>query len=288
MRYSILGFNQEKLLAYDISMNEILLLSYIYEVQASPKMEHTIKNDMTYTWLYHAKIQEDLPILNVSERQLNRYIKNLIDCGLIVSTKVSNDLLRGTKAYYGITDECEDLRYYSQDHMTNMTHENSRPHDKYDTSDSKLSFTNSKLNNTISKDIVKKPKKANLFDKCVSEINNFTDDAVLQDYLIQFLKMYLENSKENGIPVYTNTFKGKLNNLKKLSTDNYVQRKIVLQTLDNGWNGFYELKEEKTYKKKDVFGEQGKVKSDGYTEDDKAEDERINKEREKKGLRTKF
>ena len=27
-----------------------------------------------------------------------------------------------------------------------------------------------------------------------------------------------------------------------LSEDNYEQREIVLQTLDNGWNSFYELK----------------------------------------------
>ena len=30
--------------------------------------------------------------------------------------------------------------------------------------------------------------------------------------------------------------------LKKLSDDNYTQRNIVQQTLDNGWNNFYELK----------------------------------------------
>ena len=157
--------------------------------------------------------------------------------------------------------------------------------------------TTKQNNKTISKDIVEnfefgtdtvKPKKQSLWDKCVSLINDFTDDTILREYLIQFLKRCLENSKESGIPIYQNTFKGKLNKLKQLSTDNYIQRKIALQTLDNGWSGFYELKEDKKYKKKDTFGEQNTVNSSGYTEEDEKEEERINKEREKKGMRTKF
>jgi hypothetical protein len=63
--------------------------------------------------------------------------------------------------------------------------------------------------------------------------------------LAEALKQFLENSRESGTPFYTNHFKGKLNTLKKLSDDNYVQRKIVKQTLDNGWNGFYALKMDK-------------------------------------------
>lgn len=93
-----------------------------------------------------------------------------------------------------------------------------------------------------------KTKKPNLYDKCVSLIRDFTDDNILQEYLTEFLKNCLENSKESGSPFYTNTFKGKLNKLKSLSEDNYEQRKIVLQTLDNGWNGFYELKDNKKTK----------------------------------------
>lgn len=93
-----------------------------------------------------------------------------------------------------------------------------------------------------------KKQKENLYTKCVNLINDFTDDEILKSYLIEFLKMLLENSRETGYQIYTNSFKGKLNKLKKLSEDNYTQRKIVLQTLDNGWNGFYPLKEDKKTK----------------------------------------
>ena len=98
-------------------------------------------------------------------------------------------------------------------------------------------FNNKLLNN------YEKPKKLNLWDKCVNEINDFTDDVILREYLTEFLKILLENSKESGRQLYTNTFKGKLNNLKKLTDDNYEQRKIVLRTLNNRWCGFYAIED---------------------------------------------
>ena len=261
MRYSILSFNQEKLLQYKLSMNEVLLLQYIYEVQASPKMHHEVKNNTTCTWLDHKKIHEDLPILDVSETQLKRYLKHLVDCNLIVRTQISNDLLRGTKSYYGITETCEQLRYdadqvskmtLENDQVSKMSCETTRPSIKNELSDSKL-LEDSKLNKSISKDIdtnfsfgtkksTVKSKKPSMYDKCVSVINDFTDDEILRNMLVESFKLFLANNKESDTPFYSNTFKGKLNKLKKLSDDNYTQRKIVQQTLDNGWNNFYELK----------------------------------------------
>ena len=91
----------------------------------------------------------------------------------------------------------------------------------------------------------KKDKKENLYINCINLINDFTDDEILKEYLVEFLKMLLENSREADYPIYTNSFKGKLRKLKELSNDIYIQRKIVLRTLDNGWNGFYPLKEDK-------------------------------------------
>lgn len=95
---------------------------------------------------------------------------------------------------------------------------------------------------------VKNKKKSNLYDKCVSLIRDFTDDVVLQDYLKEFLNICLENARESGKSFYANTFKGKLNTLSKLSEDNHEQREIVLQTLEKGWCGFYEITDNKRTK----------------------------------------
>ena len=126
--------------------------------------------------------------------------------------------------------------------------------------------TSNNINNnkSISKDIdtdfefgTKKSqsKKPTLYDKCVSLINEFTDDSILRDLLIASLKLFLENSRESGAHFYTNHFKGKLNDLKKLSEDNYEQRKIVQLTLDKGWNGFYSVKTDSVKKKTGNFAE---------------------------------
>lgn len=250
MRYSILGFNQEKLLQYDLSMNEVLLLNYIYEAQASPTMSHIIRDNQCYTWLSHDKIQEDLPVLNISKDRLKKLIKNIVDEGLIISYQELNGPTHGSKAYYGITEACEDLRYYNQDRGVE-----NNPSWGVENNPSYNKLSDNKNNKTLSKDNVSgnplfaTKKKPNLYEKCIALITDFTEDAVLQDYLTQFFKVCSENAREAGTPFYTNTFKGKLNKLKQLSDDNYTQRQIVLQTLDNGWNSFYELKQEKVSKK---------------------------------------
>lgn len=116
-------------------------------------------------------------------------------------------------------------------------------------------ITNNHNNKSISKDIdtdfefgyskKSKTKKPSLYDKCVSMINDFTTDTILAKKLVDALKLFLENSREANTPFYSNHFKGKLNALSKLSEDTITQRKIVQQTLDNGWNNFYELKTDK-------------------------------------------
>ncbi len=98
-----------------------------------------------------------------------------------------------------------------------------------------------------------KSKKPTLYEKCVSVIDNFTNDSTLRELLITALRQFLDNSKESSRPFYTNNFVGKLNHLKALTddhgyTDVSLAIKIVQQTLDKGWNDFYDLKQDKNKK----------------------------------------
>jgi len=243
MRYSVLGFNQEQIVESGLSMNDALLLSYIYEAQASTEMEHKLVDGYVYTWLYHDKILKDLPILDVKEDRLKQMLRKLSTLGLIKSTRETRNMLNGSKAFYGITEKCEAMRYdrgvknYTSGGVKNYT------------SDSQLQKDTNTTN--ISKDILDSSstksstvKKKNLYEGCVDEINSFTQDTKLRELLVDFLKICLENSRESGKPFYKNTFKGKLNLLKGLSDNTDMQIRIVQQTLDNGWAGFYEIKED--------------------------------------------
>lgn len=235
-----------KTLIKTIGLEEAIVLGELCSEYKYWKEENKLIDNMFYSSIQNIENNTGL-----SEYQQRKAIKSLENIGIISVT------LKGIPA----------TRYFeiNENKLFNILRTSSEKTKELDTeklSSNNNNKNNKKNNNTISKDIVEnfefginktqtvKPKKLSLYDKCVNLIKEFTDDTILQEYLIQFLKICLENSRDSGRTLYVNTFKGKLNSLKKLSDDNYVQRKIVMQTLDNGWAGFYELKEDK--KKRNV------------------------------------
>ena len=149
MKFSILGFNQQAVLdlSEDITTDDLLLLNYICEAVASPSMKHLVSNDIAYVWLQHKKILEDLPILNIGEDRLKRRLKKLSDLNLIASKQVFDEKLRGSRAFYCITELCESLRYSrtgvenntcSDDQVLKTTRDTARAGVKNNTSDNRL------------------------------------------------------------------------------------------------------------------------------------------------------
>ena len=114
------------------------------------------------------------------------------------------------------------------------------------------------VDNTV--DTTSKPKKKNLYEKCLDDIDNFTQDSTLRGVLVTYLKMRLEMKDS---PIYHNQWVGLLNNLKKLSNTVNGMVEIVQQSINRGYKGFFEVKQ---YGKKggqdpSVFSEYGQVKS---------------------------
>ena len=81
--------------------------------------------------------------------------------------------------------------------------------------------------------------KQNKYSKCVSMINDYTTDKKLREALINYLNLLLEIDPK----IYANQFKGKLNQLARLSNSEKEQIKIVNQAIQYGWKSFYPLKE---------------------------------------------
>lgn len=99
----------------------------------------------------------------------------------------------------------------------------------------------------------KKPKKskgANLYSKCVDEINKFTDLDSLRDILVEYLKFRLSVKDK---PLYgIAQWRSMLKNLDSVVSEcNKPYETIVEQSLVKGWLNFYPISQQK----KNVFSE---------------------------------
>ena len=105
---------------------------------------------------------------------------------------------------------------------------------------------------SVKKSKAKRPinRRPTLFDKCVVEIDKYTDLPDLRDALIQFLKIRLEvKDKPFGIESWRGLLK-KLDQAVSECGREYVD--VVQQSIDKGWLSFYPISKP-TNKKETVF-----------------------------------
>jgi hypothetical protein len=111
MKFELFGFSQARAIEYGLDIKDLLIIDYVWDMIASPTMQHILKNDVAYVWLMHDRILNDLPILGISKRSLIDYLNKLKDLGILDVVTIHNDNLRGSKSFYGLTEKCERLRY---------------------------------------------------------------------------------------------------------------------------------------------------------------------------------
>lgn len=133
-----------------------------------------------------------------------------------------------------------------------------------------------------------KPKKQNLFSKCVSLTDDFTKDTQIRIDLTDYLKVLLE-MKQDGYNLYTNVWKGLLRKLDQLSTDPNIQHEIIRQSIERGYKSFFPVNNYSNSNDvtKNKPWEEG-VRSSRYTEVELEELEELNRQREQAGMRTRF
>lgn len=125
MKYSILGFNQERVLALtkevkdekngktttiSIDVEDLLILSVIADIQNRKSIRKVILEDGQYAWISYNVILEDLPILRIDKKQLRRRLDKLVEFELI-DLKVERVNGSGTFVYIKIGKEYEALKY---------------------------------------------------------------------------------------------------------------------------------------------------------------------------------
>lgn len=231
MRYTILGFNQAKVVQTDLDLTDLLLLDYIIKANGNPNMKHIVKDDVAYVWLSHSKIHEDLPILNISEGTLRNRISKLKKDGFLISETTANNATKGTMSFYCASEKT----------MSFLNDVETPPCHAKMTSNNSINNYN-KLN-TLSKDNVlaqqefnfgvsdeKSKKKTNneeYLDACLL-INNFTDDKELKKLLGELLDNRFELAGKQRHHFYASTFKHYLDELLKVN-DKIGAVKLSLQ-----------------------------------------------------------
>lgn len=236
MKYSILGFNQEKLLETDLDLTDLVILQYIQQACGSTGMCHKLdSNGNPQVWVYHQKLIEDLPILRIAEGTLKNRLSALNQKGYIRSTVVANDSGRGSKTYYGLTETTTSFIYDTVE----------RPRHAKMMSDSRLikDICNTNTNVLVEEE---KPKKKNLFSKCDDYIMQYTNNIPLQESLRKFLNLRLEIARNEGKPFYYNMWPSIVNDLDTLTSSTETAVSIVNQSITKGWKKFYPLKEYNT------------------------------------------
>ena len=83
MRPKIYNFPQETLLRLGLNLKEILFLDYLEQFAGSGHMRSKRVDEKWYYKITYKKIMDDLPILNIKERQIRNMITRLEKIGIV-------------------------------------------------------------------------------------------------------------------------------------------------------------------------------------------------------------
>jgi len=103
MKYTIEGFGQAKLLEHGLDHRDAIFLRWFADFQQTDQMLCLHQNGISFFWLRHSYIAEQLPIIGLhSETSVRHYLKRLVDAGVLHRTTKADGEGRGSRAYYCI------------------------------------------------------------------------------------------------------------------------------------------------------------------------------------------
>lgn len=112
MKYTILGFQQQKLMDLGLKTDDALILRTIKDMYSSAGMEFITKDNERYMWLNQKYFIQQIPIIG-SRSTLLRKIENMAELGLLVKLlKHSRKGQRGNFSYIKPTMLLDSLQDY--------------------------------------------------------------------------------------------------------------------------------------------------------------------------------
>ena len=261
MKYTILGFNQEKALELGFDVEDLLIIRWFVDFYSSSKMIKMNVGDKTYAWVNYSRVIEDIPILNMKKDTLSRRMKKICETGIMEHETLKQG---GTFSLYKLTDKYDQL--ISTDKKTEGTDKKTEGTEKKTEGTEKIPEGYGKnsqpvtdknpeqninlLNNNSIKDINTYSTKEELLhpknedvgknrkkESVNSVIAEYTESKDLQDALHDFVDMRTKARK----PLTVRAMKLSLNELDKLAVDDVTKIAIVNQSIMHNWLTFYKL-----------------------------------------------
>lgn len=192
MKYTILGFQQQKLIENKLNVEDAFILRTIKDMYASASMEFKMIDNKRYMWINYSYLLEQIPIVG-SKRNLMRKIEKYGEETLLLRIlEFTRNGKKGKFAYIKPTERLDSLEDF--DLMT-------KSHKGYDKSDIRV-MTKSHNKDTSIKDTSIKDNKHILSDTDKDKLNETFHNIDIEFYLDK-IKAYEEEKGKKYKNYYT-------------------------------------------------------------------------------------
>ena len=277
MKYNISGFDQTAMIELGLNADDLNILRWFIDFKDSGKMlkEYFIEENCFYYWINYNGLIEAFPYLFVNcnteetkkkklQRLLNGNISKILKKKLIKNKK-------GTYTFFALNEinyqkllrvkheSCEEeynagaeiptgTNNSGANDTTGTNHSGAHWNKSFQPKDS--SINNSSINNIKKEKEKKKTKKEPTQTEIDEVINAYTSNEELKATLIEFVKF----RKSIKRVMTTRALELLIKKLDKLSNDDNTKIEILNESIMNGWNGIFPLKDNSTPNNKNKGG----------------------------------
>lgn len=83
MKYTIMGFSQQKLQEFNMDLTDALILRWFIDFKDTNKMYSEIVNNEKFYWIKYESLLSDIPIINIKKVPLGRRLKKLSESEIL-------------------------------------------------------------------------------------------------------------------------------------------------------------------------------------------------------------
>ena len=295
MKYNISGFDQSAMIELGLNADDLNILRWFIDFKDSGKMlkEYFIEENCFYYWINYNGLIEAFPYLFVNcnteetkkkklQRLLNGNISKILKKKLIKNKN-------GTYTFFALNEinyqkllrikheSCEEeynagaeiptgTNNSGANDTTGTNHSGAHWNESFHPKDSSINNSSINLNKKEKKE-KKKTKKEPTQTEIDEVINAYTSNEELKATLIEFVKF----RKSIKRVMTTHALELLIKKLDRFANDDNTKIEILNESIMNGWNGIFPLKDNSTPKNKGGFNNESRSNTSKNNEPSKGE-----------------